>query len=166
MKPQDKILVVLGSVAIVGVAGFGGYALFTGKDSSQPAVMTSTQPVASSASGPTIPATATTNPTTAIATYADGTYVATVRYYVPDDGQNTLNASVTISNGAVSAASATDTYRDRKSKQYVDSFESGISSAAVGQPVANLSIGRIGGASLTSSAFNDALDTIRNEAQA
>ena len=163
MKPQDKVLVILGSAAIIATAGFGGYALFTGGDTTKTSAATSAKSVASS----TPSATTTVTPTTsATSSYADGTYVASVNYYVPDDGRNTLRATVTISNGAISSVATDNTYRDRKSRQYVDGFESGITSAAVDRPVADFSVGRVGGASLTSSAFNDALDTIRNEAKA
>lgn len=167
MKPQDKILITLGSAAILAVAGFGGYALFTGGDtnvttpnSSQ--VNANISPNTTAHSAASTPSAATA----AASAYTDGTYTATIRYYVPDEGQNALKATITISNGTVDAVNINDTYRDRKSKQYIDSFESHISSVAEGKPVAQFSVGRVGGASLTSSAFNDALDVIRNDAKA
>ncbi|MET0979857.1 MAG: hypothetical protein ABWX90_01210 [Candidatus Saccharimonadales bacterium] len=199
MKPQDKILVVLGSAAIIGTAGFGGYSLFTSGHSAQtssvPVVTktaTTTAPDSSSSTpttpesetevetedeaatpspvaAPTTPAPTTPAPSpaaTPTGSHRNGTYTATVSYNVPDGGHNTLNATVTISNSTISAVTTNNSYTERKSQQYVDSFANGISSASVGKPVATFSIGRVGGASLTSAAFNSALDTIRNEAKA
>lgn len=47
---------------------------------------------------------------------------------------------------------------------YIQDFESALNSAVVGQNLSGASFSRIGGASLTTSAFNDALDQIMTQA--
>ena len=49
---------------------------------------------------------------------------------------------------------------------YIDSFVSAVQNAVVGKGVDGLSPSRIGGASLTTQAFDDALATIRTDAKA
>ena len=49
---------------------------------------------------------------------------------------------------------------------YISGFESSVNSSASGQSLATYSPSRIGGASLTTAAFDDALDTIRSQAMA
>jgi uncharacterized protein with FMN-binding domain len=97
--------------------------------------------------------------------YKDGTYNATSSYYVPG-GQNSLAVTLTISGGTVTDVKTSSTVDSYQSQRYVDSFNSSISSAVVGSTLDNASQSRVGGASLTTSAFDDALSTITNNAKA
>ena len=95
----------------------------------------------------------------------DGTYTATATYYVPH-GSNTISATVTVSGGNITSVTANDNYTDGESAMYIDSFESSLSSKAVGMSLASASFSRIGGASLTTEGFNSVLDQIRTQATA
>lgn len=109
--------------------------------------------------------TTSTSSMTSSSTYKEGTYSATVSYYVPH-GTNSLTAKVTVSGKKITSVSVNDDYSDHESAMYIDSFESAIKSAVVGRDLGSLSLSRVGGATLTTQAFDDALTTIRNDAKA
>jgi len=97
--------------------------------------------------------------------YKDGTYNATSNYYVPG-GQNSIAVTLTIANDTITAVKTSSTVDSYQSQQYVDSFNSSINSAVVGTPLTNAYQNRVGGASLTTIAFDDTLQTIMNNAKA
>jgi len=176
MNTATKIIVSIGSIAVIATAGIGGFLLATKNDAAS-AIATTTSSVtpASTAVATTTPTSDTTStavtpastPTTANTSgYKDGTYTANTSYRVPHGGSNTISASVTVSGGKITAVTANDNYTDGESAMYVDSFESSLSSSVVGTSLANANFSRIGGASLTTSAFDSALDTIRTQATA
>ncbi len=98
--------------------------------------------------------------------YKDGTYIASANYSVPH-GNNSIGVSITLSNGVVSAVKTTHDYADRESGMYVDSFDSSINSVVTGKSLEILtSLSRVGGASLTTFGFEDAVASIANQAKA
>jgi len=120
---------------------------------------TTTTPVTNNTATPTVP-TATTPSTTTTGGYKDGTYTASANYSVPHGQQNTINVTLTVAGGVITAVSTTNTYSDNESGMYVDSFKSGLSAKVVGTSISGASFSRIGGASLTTAGFQTALDTI------
>lgn len=169
MNTQNKIFLVIGSVAVIAAASVGGYALFTTKDAATTASTSSVQSTGStgigSSSSTSSSGSSTTTNGSSNSSYKDGTYKASIDYYVPH-GTNTLTATIVVSNGIISSVTTSDDYTDHESALYIDSFESGISSAATGKSLNGLSLSRVGGASLTTEAFNSVLDTIRTQATA
>lgn len=113
-----------------------------------------------------LPTTTSAALTTSSTAYKDGMYEATVSYTVPHGYSNDLTTNITIKNGVITAVSTDSSYQDRESEQYVSSFESAVKSIVVGKKIDGSFSGRIGGASLTGSAFLDALDTITAQAKA
>ncbi len=179
MDAKNKVFVVIGSIALIATTTVGGYTLFTNKDS----VATNTSSTVSNQSTPssTVASTAAATSTAATSTstttdqtaatvnatgYKDGTYTAKSSYSVPEGGQNSISATITISDGKITSISASDSYSDRESSMYVSRFESSVSSDANGQSIADYSPSRIGGASLTTDGFSSVLDTVRSQAQA
>lgn len=158
MKQQDKLFITVGTAAVLGTSGFIGYNLFTARDTP----MTTTA-VQSKTKDTAVPVNNTSS-TPASTGYKDGTYTASASYMVPH-GQNNIQVSLTLSGGKLSSVSTTDSYSDRESAMYIDSFKSALSAQIVGQPLSDISPSRIGGASDTTKGFNDALDIIRNEAK-
>lgn len=161
MDTRNKIFTVIGAVAVIATAGIGGYALFATPDK-----VTSTR---ISPSREATRSTMTVKPQTSPATNAplkDGTYEASASYQIPRGGPNSVQAKVTISGGKITAILAKGMYDDRDSSAYVDSFNSEVASDATGKDLASYSPSRIGGASLTTAAFNNVLDTIRSKAGA
>jgi hypothetical protein len=68
-------------------------------------------------------------------------------------------------NGVISALKTSHSYGDRESGMYIDSFDSSIKSVVIGKSL-DMSLSRVGGASLTTHGFEDALATIANQAKA
>ncbi len=175
MKQQDKIFIVVGSTAVLVTAGITGAWLFGKSDAttqskstaatSSGASATTTSQNTTTADVAATASAADTSSTAAATGYKDGTYTATATYYVPR-GSNSMSAKVTVSGGKVTAVSVNHDYSDRESGMYIDSFESALQSAVVGKSIDGLSLNRIGGATLTTQAFDDALTTVRNEAKA
>ena len=164
MNTQDKVLTVVGVATVLAIASGAGYTLFATQDADVPkVVVASNSNVASTAaSTPQQTSTVATNQTS----YRDGTYTATASYRVPEGETNSITVKVTINGGTVAAVSATHDYGSRESARYINWFDQDIQSAVVGQSVGGLQVSRVGGASLTSIAFDDALDTIRSDAKA
>ena len=106
----------------------------------------------------------TSNPSSASSQYKDGTYKASINYRLPSD-INELNVTLIIKDGKVSSVATDSNYGDQESSRYISGFENKVQSAVKGKSLSSLSIGRIGGASLTSSAFEDAVAQIQNDAQ-
>lgn len=97
--------------------------------------------------------------------YKDGNYSASVNYSVPERGSNSLVLHVTIKNDMITAVSSDSTYSGRESSRYVGRFEDSLSGAVVGKKLDSVSPSRIGGASLTTNAFNKALRSVITNAQ-
>lgn len=97
-------------------------------------------------------------------TYKDGSYSASIAYQVPRDN-NQLKATITLKNDVITKVAVEHTAESGESKKYTSGFSSGVSSAVVGKKLGSSSIGIIGGASLTSNAFNSVLESIISKAQ-
>lgn len=178
MNTATKIIVSIGSIAVIATAGIGGFLLATSNNMSTPSITGSvsqaTTPSAVSATTSATDASSTTSSsdspgsssTSTTSSYKDGTYTASSLYYVPHGGTNSLSATLTVSGGNITAVSTNNTYSDNESGMYIDSFKSSVSSAAVGSSLASASFSRIGGASLTTQAFDSVLDQIRSQATA
>lgn len=177
-RQHDKLFMAVGGAVVASVAiATGAYLFVGGDDTKLPSASTPTTTTASDATASTSEVTtststpnvsAQTNSTTQSTTtsgYKDGTYSATASYYVPR-GSNGITAKVTIANGKISSVTTNHTYADRESGMYIDSFDAAIKNAVVGQSADGLSLGRIGGATLTTDGFNDALTQIVTQAKA
>lgn len=103
---------------------------------------TAAKPVTS----PTKPVTSTPAPVATAVTHSQ-----TVSYSTPE-GSVPVSFSVTVKSGVITAASST-TKVGGTSGYYQDTFASKVSAAVVGKKVAGLNLSTIGGASLTTTAF-------------
>ena len=167
MDTRNKIFLTIGGVAIIGAALVGGAALFS-QGSMAPSQTTpaTTQSASTTASSDTTATTAASQSAAAPAgSFKDGQYSASASYRVPH-GSNTISVSLTVKDGKVTVVKNSQNYTDHESRSYIDSFESEISSAVVGQPLGSTNLSRVGGASLTTAAFNDALSQIASDAKA
>ena len=116
----------------------------------------SSQPTQNPTPEPSTPAPADSN------TYTNGTYVATKSYRTPD-GTYQMNVSVTVKDDTVTASTLSfdaDGARDGYSKR----FSNGYQSQVIGKNLGNVNLSRVGGASLTTNAFNSALSSIKSQA--
>jgi hypothetical protein len=96
--------------------------------------------------------------------YADGAYKTAIRYEVPYGYVESMDVSVTIKNGVVTETDVAFEIINPVSNDYIDLFERYYKEKVIGQPINDISLSRIGGASLTNAAFNAALQNIKNEA--
>ena len=98
--------------------------------------------------------------------YEDGTYDATADYQSPN-GTETIKVTLTLESDVV-----TDVEVEGKSvdpspevERYQGEFEDGIAEEVVGKNLDELSVDRVGGSSLTSGGFNEAVEQIKVKAQ-
>ena len=93
--------------------------------------------------------------------YKNGTYRTSSSYRTPD-GQYLMEVGVTVSNDIITSTSLSFTKGggDSYSKKFNNSYQSTV----IGRDLSTVHPSRIGGASLTTRAFNSALDTIRSQA--
>lgn len=169
MDTRNKIFAVVGTVAILGTAGAVGALLFTQQDSAATGTTTTSSQNSSSNSSSSTDSNSTStdsSTTTTSGSYTDGTYTAMQTYSVPKGESNSITVTVSISSGKITSVTTDNNYTDRESGMYIQSFENSVSGVVVGQSIGSTSFSRIGGASLTSSAFYDALDAIATQAQA
>lgn len=94
---------------------------------------------------------------------ANGTWTESGSYTTPG-GQESVKVTLTAKNGTVTTVKVAGSGGTPNSRQYQSAFESGISSAVVGKPLATLKVGAVSGSSLTGNGFNAAVEKIRADA--
>ncbi len=97
-------------------------------------------------------------------TYKDGTYDATGSYTTPES-QEEIKVSLTVKDGTVTDTNVSFDPKKSESRQWQQRFASGYKQEVVGKPLSSLSLSRVSGSSLTPMGFNDAVDTIRQQAK-
>jgi hypothetical protein len=96
-------------------------------------------------------------------TFKDGQYTEQGTYASPG-GQELISVDLTIKSNTVSAVVVKTVKADPTATSYEKLFENGISKAIVGKKIDSLNVSRVGGSSLTSMGFNDALKKIEADA--
>jgi hypothetical protein len=81
------------------------------------------------------------------------TRTETVTYQSPADPQDPVEFSVTVADGVITAVSATSKSTSDISQQYQTAFTREISRRAIGKKAKDLKLDAVGGASLTTAAF-------------
>jgi uncharacterized protein with FMN-binding domain len=99
------------------------------------------------------------------AEYTDGTYEATGGYTAPS-GPEQVVVEITLEDDIVTAVTVTPQATDGNAKQFQTRFADGIAAEVVGKDIDTLDVSRVGGSSLTSGGFNDALEQIKAQALA
>lgn len=172
---------IVGSIVIGAVLLIGVYTLLTSNSQSNltnSVVMQSASTMngmsstsnsavsnASSAAETTQQSTAPATASSSSNTYKDGNYTKSVSYRVPGGGVNQLSVSISLASDSIDSVKATGQYLERESSFYVNSFNSGISNAVKGKKLDSAFVGRVGGASYTSNAFNNIIDSIISDAK-
>jgi len=75
-----------------------------------------------------------------------------------------MGVSLTVVNDIVTAATVTPMATDQTSIMYQNAFVGGFKTFVVGKNLADISVRKVSGASLTSKGFTEALATIRTQA--
>ena len=93
------------------------------------------------------------------------TYTTTVEYDVPE-GTESNSFSLVIKDGIISSIEVGITTNSKASLKYQQDFAKNIDSLVVGQKISELkTIDRVSGASVTTTAFNDALLRLQQQLQ-
>ncbi|MCX8035348.1 MAG: FMN-binding protein [Candidatus Dojkabacteria bacterium] len=111
-----------------------------------------------------VPSDINTTVTNQTSTYKNGSYTTEVAYSVPD-GFNKLKLSIKLENGKITEVNVTQSDIDSESKKYDRRFQSNYKSFVINQDIDNLRLDVVSGASLTTDAFNNALEKIRQQAK-
>lgn len=149
---MPKAIVLL----IVLVAG-GMAAFFQSKKPADPIVSADTAP---SVSTPSETVSAATVPVTP---YKNGAYSTTERYSAPD-GSQSMDVTLTITDGMITESSVVPGSKNGDSRAWQDMFIKNYKTKVVGKNLADLNVSKVSGASLTTRAFNNALNDIRTQA--
>jgi len=173
MNRKDKLFISIGAIALAATAGLIGYSTLsvntatqnTNSNSSQ-VQSTNTSPSSSSTVGPQTTTSSSSSTTSTSLAYKDGNYSSTISYSVPHGSTNSIAVILSLLNDKIASISTNNSYTDQESGMYIDSFKGSINTASVGQPISSFSPSRIGGASLTTQAFNNAISAIRANAAA
>ncbi|CAN7413531.1 FMN-binding protein [Microbacterium foliorum] len=97
--------------------------------------------------------------------YTDGTYTADGSYQTPETVE-TISVTLTVADGLVTDVEVTGDPQARESEQYQGEFIGGIADEVVGKPLDDIEVSRVAGSSLTSGGFNEAVESIKEQAAA
>lgn len=103
---------------------------------------------------------------TAKTAYKNGTYTVTTSYVAPSRTTHEVVATVKILNDVVTEAQVSYGGEPHQtSSQYQSRFSQSYQSQVVGKKLDSISLSRVGGASLTTGAFNKALVQVKTQAR-
>lgn len=103
--------------------------------------------------------------TTTSGDYADGTYTESGSYNAPS-GTETVEVTVTLADNVITDVSVVGEATDPQAKRHQSEFSDGIAAEVVGKNIDEISVDKIGGSSLTSGGFTEAIDAIKADAAA
>ena len=99
--------------------------------------------------------------------YEDGDYEATADYQSPN-GTETIDVAVTLAGDVITDVTVTGKSVSPSPEvlRFQGEFEAGIEDVVKGKNIDELDVSRVGGSSLTSSGFNEAIERIKIKAKA
>ena len=97
--------------------------------------------------------------------YDDGTYSATGSYQAPS-GTESVEVTVTLEGNVVTDVEVVGDATDPQAKLHQGQFIDGIDAVVVGRNIDELQVDKVGGSSLTSGGFNQAIEQIKADAAA
>lgn len=155
------------AIALIIIAGVAYLFLYDNTASESPAVDVSTRGSTTDVTtGEKIEVPTSPNPTpTAPAnSYKDGTYETTMTYLTPIRSEYLLDVSLTIKDDIISDANVAYSQGAEKDPNAAK-FEAAYKAQVIGKDIDSLDLSRVGGASLTTGAFNNALVAIKADAK-
>ena len=96
-------------------------------------------------------------------TYNNGTYTANATYFTPKRVQHNISVTLTINDDVITAADVLYDDAEAKTPSHTG-FDGAYEQLVLGVEIDNLDLARVGGASLTTVAFNEALADIASDA--
>jgi len=95
--------------------------------------------------------------------YKDGTYNTDTTYMTPKQTEYKISVNLTLAGNIITDATVTGS-QGAEVDPNAGRFLSAYKSEVVGKNINSLNLSRVGGASLTTNAFNNALNTIKSQA--
>lgn len=99
------------------------------------------------------------------AEYTDGTYTADGSYTAPS-GNESITVEITLADDIVTDIVVTPHATEGNQALFQGQFAAGIAAEVKGKDIDTLDVSRVGGSSLTSGGFNQALEAIKADALA
>lgn len=161
MDPQRKKNPAVVAIVVIVLLAIAGGAIYV---ASRPGDTTTTETTTTESTGNQT-TTPDSNDAQAAGAYKNGTYEATGTYSTPG-GRESVDLSVTITDGVVTATEIDGSASSGDSLQYQTRFINNYESMVVGKSVDEVSLSRVAGSSLTSGGFNNALEQIKTDAAA
>ncbi len=100
------------------------------------------------------------------AEFTDGTFTSNSTYRVPNGDEEAISVEIVLANNEIVSLEFDVQATNSTSEQWQGRFSPLIEDAVVGEDLEEADVSRLGGASLTSAAFNDLLDDVRAQALA
>ena len=91
------------------------------------------------------------------------TYSTTVNYKVPEGGSQSMGLTVTVNGAVISSISISQSKSGENSKKWQNNFENNYKPLVLGKNIKSVNLSRVGGASITTNAFNQAIKSIANQ---
>lgn len=158
--------IVLIIVAVAVALGVGTYVMNTNDATATPSTLTTTREETVPADTMAVPAVTTDEaPAETSTLYKDGDYTTTTTYLAPNRASHNVEVTLTIINDIVTASTVTfsgDKVEGSTINQ--NNFLAAYETEVIGKPLGDISLSRVGGASLTSAAFNEAVGKIAADA--
>jgi len=95
----------------------------------------------------------------------DGVFTTSIMYTVPNNHEETMVVTLTLEDNTVVATELSYEASNGTSQRYLDRFNDWHTESVVGKRIEDIELSRLGGASLTSVAFNNALTDIKEQAR-
>lgn len=108
---------------------------------------------------PTAPTTPTPTPAPVVTAPTPKTLTSKIDYRTPSGAGTSITVTMTLEGTTVTAVDSTYT-GNSTDKSYQNRFDGAYKSQVIGQKLGDVSLARVGGASLTSKAFNEAVKQI------
>ena len=171
-RAAGLVAVVIFVSAIILIEHLKKAELATNADAStqSPATPTPTEtstatPTSTPTSASTPAPTPTPKPVVASSPYRDGNYTVQKQYSVPHSFES-ITVTLTVKNGVVTGSQIQNSENEPESANFQEGFAADYQSQVVGRSLSSLSLAGVAGASDTTRAFNQAVASIRTQAQA
>ncbi len=167
MQPKPKIHPAVAALIVIVLVGIVASVVIVVNNSNNSDKNTSTtQSTEETQPAGTSEETATDTPAvTNTSGYADGTYNATASYVTPG-GIESIDLTLTIASGVITNTELAASGNSDHAEGHQMAFEAEYKDLIVSKSVDEVSLSRVAGSSLTTNAFNDALEQIKTDAQA
>jgi len=156
VEPSKTKLIGIIAIALIATGGTGAAILLNRQSESPNSSETSSTTGSNSNTG-------TSSNADTSGAYKDGDYTASGSYRTPG-GIESVDVSLTLAGNAITDVEVAGS-GSGDSARYQSMFREKIADIVVGKNIDEIDVSRVSGSSLTSTGFNEAIETIRQEAE-